>query len=226
MNNISELLKGLKDERFKAFHKRLIPNIPEDKIIGVRSPALHALAKELVKNKDYKSFLSELPHEYYDENILHGFIIGELKDYGECIFEAERFLPYVDNWAVCDTMNPKVFKKNKDDLLEHIKIWLESEKTYTLRFGIKMLMDLFLDENFKNEYPKAVAKTESEEYYVKMMQAWYFATALAKHYEDILPFIEEKRLEPWVHNKAIQKAAESYRITKEQKEYLKALKIK
>lgn len=182
------------------------------------------MAKELFKRDDKDIFLKELPHKYFDENQLHAFIISNMKEYDTCIERVEAFLPYVDNWATCDQLCPKVFKKHKEELLSSIDIWLKSENTYTLRFGIKMLMSHFLDEDFKDIYPQKVAEIQSSEYYVNMMIAWYFATALAKKYEAVLPFIEKGVLSPFVHNKAIQKAVESYRVSSEHKEYLKTLK--
>ncbi len=226
MESRYEILAPYADESFKAFHSKLIPNINPDTIIGIRAPIMRKIAKAEFAKGNFEMFFESLPHKYYDENILHISLINEIKDFDTCIAEIEKFLPFVDNWAVCDGLSPKVLKKHRPELLEHIMLWLKSEHTYTLRFGIKMLMDHFLDEDFSPSYPALVAKVKHEDYYVKMMQAWYFATALAKQYEIILPFIEDHRLEPWVHNKTIQKAVESYRITPEQKEYLKGRKVK
>ena len=223
---IRQKLFELADEEYRELQVKTTPSVDPEAFIGVRTPPLRALAKELSKCDDIADFLSDLPHKYFDENQLHGFIISLDKDFERCIANVGAFLPYVDNWATCDQTNPKVFAKHKTELLQHIKIWLASDRTYTVRFGIKMLMDHFLDESFDLKYPKAVAKILSDEYYVKMMQAWYFATALAKQYEAVLPFIEGKKLDAWTHNKAIQKSVESYRITDEQKQYLKTLKIK
>jgi len=223
---IQEELFRLKDEKYRDFQAKLIPNIDPKSVIGVRTPELRKYAKVLVKREDVKGFLRDLPHRYFDENQLHAFILCEMKDYESCIEEVNRFLPYVDNWATCDQMSPKVFRKNKDQLLDQVKIWIRSKHTYTIRFGIGMLMEHFLDEAFDPVYPETVAKLRSEEYYVNMMIAWYFATAMAKQYETIIPYIEKQRLDAWTHNKAIQKAVESYRITQEQKEYLKGLKRK
>ena len=170
-------------------------------------------------------FLDDLPHKYFDENQLHAFIISEIKDYGKCMEEVNRFLPYVDNWATCDQMSPKVFRKHRGELIREIKKWIRSDRTYTVRFGTGMLMEHFLEEDFDAAYPDMVADRRSDEYYINMMTAWYFATALAKRYDEILPYIEEQRLDVWTHNKAIQKSVESCRITPEQKEYLKSLKI-
>jgi len=225
--NKSELLKSLydlRDLKYRDMQIKIIPTINPESIIGVRTPELKIMAKEILKTGDYKDFLEELPHKFFEENQLHVFILSSMKDYDECMEELERFLPYVDNWATCDQMSPKIFKKHKEALLEHIMKWIRSDKTYTVRFGIGMLMEHFLDEDFDQQYPEMVAGIRSEEYYVNMMIAWYFATALAKQYESILPFIEEKRLDDWTHNKAIQKSLESRRITEEQKLYLKSLK--
>lgn len=223
---IQNRLFELKDEKYRELQYKIIPTVAPDSIIGVRTPELRKFAKELVKADGYADFIGDLPHKYFDENQLHAFIISEIKDFSACINEVNRFLPFVDNWATCDQLSPKVFKKNKTELLKSIKAWIKSSKTYTKRFGIGMLMQYFLDEDFDISYPKMVAKIRSDEYYINMMIAWYFATALAKQYDEILPFIEENRLDTWTHNKAIQKAVESYRITAEQKDYLKTLKIK
>ena len=179
---------------------------------------------ELAKEKDVSEFLHDLPHKYFEENQLHAFIICEQKEYEACVKELNHFLPYVDNWATCDQMSPKVFRGHHQELLEQIRIWMASNEPYTIRYGIGMLMTHFLEEDFDIQYVEMVAAVKSEEYYVKMMVAWYFATALAKQYEAVVPFIENRRLEEWTHRKAIQKSVESYRITKEQKEYLKGLK--
>ncbi|MBO7482152.1 MAG: DNA alkylation repair protein [Bacteroidales bacterium] len=203
-----------------------MPGIDIERIIGVRTPQLRKLAKEFAKDAEIDDFLSNLPHQYYDENNMHGFIISEIKDYNRCIAEIDRLLPYVDNWATCDLLSPKSFRKNHSKLLKDIRRWMKSTKTYTIRFGIEALMTHFLDEDFRPEYLEWVASIRNDEYYVKMMVAWYFATALAKQYDATLPIIEQKRLEKWTHNKSIQKAIESYRITTERKEYLKGLKIK
>lgn len=225
-DEILNRLFELSDSKYRNMQIKTTPSVDAQAFIGVRTPPLRRLAKELAKREEISAFLSDLPHKYFDENQLHAFIISLDKDYDSCISKVEAFLPYVDNWATCDQMNPKVFAKHKSELLKHIKQWLKSDKTYTVRFGIKMLMDHFLGNEFDISYPKAVAKIKSEEYYVKMMQAWYFATALAKQYDLILPFIENKSLDVWTHNKAIQKSVESCRITDEQKQYLKTLRIK
>lgn len=224
--DIEDRLFALQDKEYKEFHSRLMPTVNPDTIIGVRTPALRKLAKELAKQPKYMEYIHMLPHSYYDENNLHGFLIETIKDYGECVAAVNEFLPYVDNWATCDLMSPKVFKKHRTELLEQIKIWIASDQTYTIRYGIEMLMTHYLDEDFKKEYLEWVAQIRSEEYYVNMMIAWYFATALAKQPKDTLPYIEQNRLEVWTHNKAIQKSVESYRISAEQKAYLKTLKVK
>lgn len=216
----------MQDEAYAAFQAKLTPGIPADSFIGVRVPLLRAFAKEYAKDSACKEFLAQLPHRYYDENILHGMLISQMKDYEECVEATERFLPFVDNWAVCDTMSPKVFGKNKARLIEKIREWSASSHTYTCRFGLEMLMKFYLDADFREEYLEIVAAARSEEYYVKMMVAWFFATALAKQWDASVTYIMERKLAPWTHNKAIQKARESFRITQEQKEYLNALKVK
>ena len=223
---IREKLYDRQDLKYRDFQAKLIPGMETEKMIGVRTPDLRKIAKQMVKREDIGEFLENLPHEFFDENQVHAFVISELKDYGRCVQGVERFLPFVDNWATCDQMSPKVFKKHRPELLDSIKEWIRSEHTYTVRFAVGMLMQHYLDEDFDPEYPEMVAEVQSEEYYIRMMIAWYFATALAKQYEAVLPYIEEKRLEPWTHNKTIQKAVESYRITPEQKEYLKSLKVR
>lgn len=221
-NKIVEDLFAMQDLKYAEFQRRLIPNIEPDTIIGVRTPELRKYAKKMMNGEK----LGALPHKYFDENQLHAFAISGMKDFQNCIEELNRFLPFVDNWATCDQMSPKIFKKHKNELLEHIKIWIESDKTYTVRFAIGMLMEHFLGEDFDIKYLDMVASIRSDEYYVNMMIAWYFATALAKKYEQTLPYIENVKLQIWTHNKAIQKAIESYRITTEQKNYLRNLKIK
>lgn len=222
---ILDKLFELGDKNYADFHGKLIPHIPREKIIGVRVPEMRKLAKEYFKSEESKLFLSSLPHKYYDENLLHGMLISEIKDYDDCINELEKFLPYIDNWAVCDTISPKVFKNNKEKLIEKIKIWISSKETYVCRFGILMLMKHFLGDDFKPEYLETVANVKSDEYYIKMMIAWFFATALSKHWAETIIYLEKEKLDVWVHNKTIQKARESYRIIARQKEYLKSLKI-
>ena len=226
MEIIKEDLFKMQDKKYREFQAKLMPTVAPDTIIGVRTPELRKYAKQLIKSGETAEFLTELPHDYFDENQLHAFIISDTKDYEKCIEEVNTFLPYVDNWATCDQLSPKVFKKHKEKLLGEIKKWMKSKKTYTMRFGIGMLMQHFLDEDFKPEYPEVIAGIRSDEYYVNMMIAWYFATALAKKYEQVLPFIENGSLDAWIHNKAIQKSVESYRISPEQKQYLRSLKRK
>lgn len=214
------------DLKYRDFQAKLIPNLERDSMIGVRTPELRKMAKQFAKRPDVGDFLKDLPHCYFDENQIHAFILSEIKDYDRCVEQVNLFLPYVDNWATCDQMSPKVFKKRRQDLLPYIDRWLGSGKTYSVRFGIKMLMDHFLDDDFDVKYPEKVSKIRSEEYYVNMMIAWYFATALAKQYDAVIPFIEKKTLDSRTHNKAIQKSIESYRIDDIKKEYLRSLKIK
>ena len=225
-DEIRDELFKMQDIGYRDFNSKLIPTVKKEDMIGVRTPELRKYAKKLLKEEGVEDFLHSLPHKYFDENQLHAFIISEIKDFKLCIDELINFLPYLDNWATCDQLSPKIFKKYRNDLLPHIYEWLKSDKTYTVRFGIGMLMEHFLDEDFKSEYPEMVAAVRSEEYYINMMTAWYFATALAKQYESILPFIEGNKLDTWTHNKTIQKAIESNRINAEQKNYLKGLKIK
>lgn len=219
-------LFALQDTEYRAFQCKLMPTVEPERVIGVRTPALRKLARELAKTPQAAAFLALLPHRYYEENNLHGFLIESIRDYDAAVAAVEAFLPYVDNWATCDTMSPKVFGRHRPELLERIRAWIASGQTYTVRFGIGMLMRWYLDEAFDPAYPALVAGVRSEEYYVKMMVAWYFATALAKQYEAVLPYLQKRQLEPWTHNKAIQKAVESYRITAEQKAYLRTLKVK
>lgn len=225
-DDIRKELKKLQDKGYREMQVTTIPTVNADSIIGVRTPALRQLAKEFSKREDISEFLSELPHKFFEENQLHAFILSGMKDEQSCIRLVDEFLPYVDNWATCDQMSPKVFKKHKQLLLEYVDKWIRSDHTYVKRFAIGMLLEHFLDEDFKTSYLTKVSKVRSEEYYVNMMTAWFFATALAKQYEDTLPFIEKQKLDKWTHNKTIQKAVESYRITPEQKEYLKTLKRK
>lgn len=220
-----ELLFQLQDKGYRDFQSKLIPTIPVETIIGVRIPAIRKLAKEYGKDPESVEFLKQLPHTYYDENILHALLVAEIKDYEVCVKEVEHFLPYVDNWAVCDIFSPKVFRKNKDKLIDKIIEWTASSHPYICRFGMEMLMTHFLDEDFRVEYLEIPAAVHSEEYYVNMMIAWFYATALAKQWDATIGYIEDQRLDTWTHNKTIQKARESYRITPEQKEYLKTLKM-
>lgn len=225
-DDIRKELKKLQDKGYREMQVTIIPTVDAESIIGVRTPALRQLAKEISKREDISEFLSDLPHKFFEENQLHAFILSGMKDAESCIRLVDEFLPYVDNWATCDQMSPKFFKKHKQLLLKYVDQWIKSDHTYVKRFAIGMLMEHFLDEDFKTSYLTKVSKIRSEEYYVNMMIAWYFATALAKQYEDTLPFIEKQKLDKWTHNKSIQKAVESYRITPEQKEYLKTLKRK
>ena len=223
---IRERLFALQDEKYGDFHSKLIPGLPREQVIGIRMPAMKKLAKALVNGEETNDFLKQLPHIYYDENVLHALLIASIKDYDACMEALETFLPYIDNWAVCDCLSPKVFQKHKTELLEKIKLWIPSEHPYICRFGMGMLMRWFLDEDFRPEYLEMPAAVRSEKYYVNMMTAWFFATALAKQWDAAIPYLEQNRLDVWTHNKTIQKARESYRITPEQKEYLKTLKRK
>ncbi len=224
-DNILKKLFSFQDVKYGNFNAKLIPNIEDNTVIGVRTPDLRAFAKELYKYNKYIYFINALPHKYFDENQLHAFIISEIQDYNTALYEVNRFLPYINNWATCDQLNPKVFKKNTDKLINEIFKWLNSGETYTIRFGIDMLMKYYLSDCFNSEYFEELLKIKSDEYYVNMALAWYFATALSKQYDSTIVLLENKMLSPWVHNKTIQKARESLRITPKQKEYLKKLKI-
>ena len=220
---MAELFR-LQDQDYAVLQRKIIPTVPSERVIGVRTPALRTFAKTLYTDPDRGAFLSLVPHQYFEENQLHAFVISLEKDFDKCIEAVEAFLPFVDNWATCDQFLPKAFKKSPERLLPSVDAWLQSDHTYTIRFAIGMLMQHFLDERFDTKYADRVAEIRSEEYYVNMMTAWYFATALAKQYELVLPYLEERRLSPWVHNKTIQKSVESYRITDEQKAHLRTLK--
>ncbi|WP_312636178.1 DNA alkylation repair protein [Oscillibacter sp.] len=224
--SVQARLFALQDLKYKDFQCKLIPTVAPERVIGVRTPELRKLANELSKEPETAEFLKRLPHQYYDENNLHGFVIEQIKDYNTAVAAIDAFLPYVDNWATCDLISPKVFRKHRPELLNEIQRWMASDRTYTIRFGIGMLMTHFLDENFAPEHLTLVAKIHSEEYYVNMMIAWYFATALAKQWDAVIPYIRHNRLDKWVHNKAIQKAVESYRITEAQKAELRTLRVK
>lgn len=226
MEAITARLFALQDLPYRDFQAKLIPTVDKDLVIGVRTPDLRNLAKQLQGTAPAEAFLRELPHRYFEENNLHGFLLEYIRDYDACMEALNSFLPYIDNWATCDQLSPGVLGKHLQELLSQIKIWMASGHTYTLRFGMGMLMRYFLDEAFAPEYLSWVAEISSEEYYVNMMAAWFFATAMAKQHDAALPYLQEKRLPKWVHNKAIQKAVESRRITPEQKIYLKTLKIK
>lgn len=228
MNNTDLINKlfELKDDEYKEFHSKLMPTVKKEKIIGIRVPMLRKFAAEFYKVPYAEEFLNTLPHFYYEENNLHAFLIEKTKNFDEAIELTDKFLPFVDNWATCDMLRPKVFAKGKDKLLKYIEKWLNDAHPYTVRYGIEMLMVHYLGENFSPKYPELISKIKSDEYYVNMMISWYFATALSKQYNKILPFFNIQTLDKWTHNKAIQKAIESYRITDEQKAELKKLKIK
>lgn len=224
--DIQKQLFKMQDTGYRDFQSKLMPSVDKERVIGVRTPQLRAFAKELGKSQEAEQFLHQLPHQYYEENNLHGMLIAAVKNYEECVEKVKEFLPYVDNWATCDLLRPAVFKKHLPELSGEIKAWIGSEKTYTVRFGIGILLSYYLDEGFDTEYLEWAAQIRSQEYYINMMTAWYFATALAKQYEKTLPYLTEQRLDVWTHNKTIQKAIESYRISPEQKAYLRGLKRK
>lgn len=229
IEEIKDYLLKNQDLQYKQFHSSLMPTINSEVVIGIKVPILRNYTKELLKKYDIQSFIpffKDLPHQYYEENNIHAFLIEKINNYDECLFQLEQFLPYIDNWATCDMLNPKVFSKNKDKLLKKINEWIKSSHTYTIRFGIGMLMRYFLDKDFNSSFLELVYSIKSEEYYVNMMKAWFFATALAKQYDATLPVFQNKKLDIWTHNKAIQKAIESFRVPAEHKQYLKTLKIK
>ena len=226
MNEITERLLSLADEAYRQFQIPLMPTVDPERVIGVRTPVLRRLAKELAGTASAEAFLQALPHTYYEENNLHAFLVEQIRDYDTCIAAIDAFLPYVDNWSTCDGWSPKVLSHHPAELLEKIREWMASERPYTVRFGIGMLQRYFLDERFSPEYLEWVAAIDCQEYYVRMMVAWYFATALAKQYATAVAFIEQYRLSPWTHNKTIQKAIESYRVTADHKEHLKRYKHK
>lgn len=223
-DEIREELFRLQDVPYRDFQSHLIPTVESAEFIGVRTPALRAYAKSLLRQTDSTPFLRDLPHRYFDENQLHAFLISEIRDFDRCIEEVERFLPYVDNWATCDQLSPRVFRAHKPELLAHIQTWLRSTHTYTVRFAIGMLMQHFLDDAFNPSYLDLVASLRSDEYYINMMIAWFFATALAKQYAAAVPYLQQRRLDAWTHHKTIQKAVESNRISPEHKEYLRTLR--
>ncbi len=225
MINIEQKLRCFEDKKYKQFNAPLIPTVSPDSQIGVRIPDIRKIAKELKGTEEAEKFLHDLPHRYFEENNLHGYLIEAINDFDKALEETEKFLPYIDNWATCDTITPKVFKKNLPALYEKIKIWLTSEETYTIRFGVNMLMKFFLDENFTDEVLLLVAEIKSDEYYVNMARAWFFATATAKQKRKTLPYIKKKKLDKWTHNKTIQKCTESYRISAEDKKLLKEMKL-
>ena len=224
--SLQEQLFALQDKAYADFQSKLLPTVSRETVIGVRTPNLRKMAKQVCKTPAAQEFLHSLPHRYFDENQLHAFILSEEKDFNTCIANLEQFLPYVDNWATCDQLSPCCFKKNTTELLPLIRKWMKSKHTYTIRFGMGMLMRYYLDEAFRPEYLECVASIKNDEYYIRMMQAWFFATALAKQWDATLPYIEQHRLHPWTHNKAIQKAIESYRITDEQKALLRTFRVK
>lgn len=222
--SVYERLCEFKDDKYRDFQSALVPNISKDTILGVRTPDMRSIAKEVFGTDEGKKFLKKLPHKYYEENLVHFFMIAMIKDFDECVKETERFLPYIDCWPVCDQSSPKVFKKNHEKLLPLVKKWIDSKHVYTSRFGMRMLMNEYLGDDFKSEYLTWVSSKKGEDYYLKMMVAWYFATALAKQYDATIPYFEKHRLDDWCHKKAIQKAIESFRVTDEHKEYLKSLR--
>lgn len=224
VQQIRQKLFAMQDESYRAFQCRLMPTVPPERVIGVRIPALRALARELAGTPEGEAFLGQLPHAYYEEDNLHGFLLERIRDYDAALAGVEAFLPYIDNWATCDTTSPRVFAKNTDRLLEPVRRWMDSDRVYTVRYGLGMLMRYYLDDGFRPEYLEWAGAVDSEEYYVRMMVAWFFATALAKQPEAAWPWVAEPRLSPWVRAKAIQKALESRRITPEQKQALRALR--
>lgn len=224
--DIRKELENQANEKMAEFSSKLNPTLDKNLILGIKTPVLRTLAKELFNSGDYYDFINDLPHKYLEENQLHGFIISMTKDFNEAVAQLEAFLPYIDNWAVCDQTSPKVFKKNRKVLMPYIKKWLKSKEPYTVRFAVNMLMQHYLDEDFEQKYLDMVASIKTEHYYVQMVMAWYFATALAKQYDSAIKIIESQSLDKWVHNKTIQKSNESFRVTPEHKEYLKSLKLK
>ncbi|MBR0437390.1 MAG: DNA alkylation repair protein [Clostridia bacterium] len=217
-------LEKVKDEAYRDLQMKLVPNIPPETVVGVRTPEMRAIAKAVYESADRDAFLNDLPHKYYEENLIHFFVIAQIRDFDECIRRTEAFLPYVDCWPVSDQATPKSFRKNHEKLLPYLRNWIASEHVYTARFGIRMLMNEFLDADFKEEYLDLVASKTGEDYYLKMMIAWYFATALAKRYDETLPYLETRRLDDWTHKKTIQKAVESFRVSDEHKAYLRTLR--
>ena len=222
--SVFEQLVNARDEKYRQFQIKLVPGIDPDTIIGVRTPAMRAIAKDVYRNGDWEAFLDEAPHRYYEEKLVHFFIVAMIRDFDSCIARVEEFLPYVDCWPISDQATPTCFKKHHEQLLPYIRKWMDSDHVYTARFGMRMLMSEFLDADFKEEYLEWVADTQGEDYYLKMMQAWYFATALAKQYDAAVTYIEEHRLSDWVHRKSIQKAVESFRVSEEHKTYLKSFR--
>ena len=221
---IYDRLVQYQDEKYREFQSKLVPNIPKETILGVKTPQMRAIAKAVAETPEAEEFLRTLPHAYYEENLVHFFLLAGIKDFDACVEAVERFLPYIDCWPVCDQSSPKVFTKHHDRLLPCIRRWIASDHVYTARFGMRMLMNEYLGEDFKAEYLGWVAEKQGEDYYLKMMVAWYFATALAKQYDAAVPYFEQRKLDPWTHKKAIQKAIESFRVSEEHKEYLKTLR--
>ena len=224
LTKLQKQLFELQDLKYRDFHSKLMPETDKETVIGIRTPVLRKFAKEFAGTSEAEAFLRQLPHRYYEENNLHMMLITGIKDYEKCTEEIQRFLPCIDNWATCDYPAPKCFARHKDQVLEEAKRWISSGETFVIRYGIGMLMRLFLDEDFSSEYLEMAAAVQSQEYYVNMMIAWYFATALAKQWDATVPYIEQHKLSDWVHRKTVQKAVESYRITPEQKEYLKGFR--
>lgn len=224
MTEIQRQLFALRDQAYKDFHKKLIPTIDSNRIIGVRTPILRSMAKRWAGQPEAQAFLHALPHTYYEENNLHAFLLEQITDYPTLLAELNVFLPYIDNWATCDGLRPKCVKKHLPEFLQEIRGWMQSERTYTVRFGINMLMSFYLDDAFQEEYLSWIAQVQSKEYYVQMMQAWYFATALAKQWDSTIGYLQTGQLSTWVHNKTIQKAIESRRVTDQHKQYLRTLK--
>ena len=221
---VAERLSACGSDAYRAFQSKLVPNIPKETILGVRTPDMRKIAKDIRGTKEAEAFLAQLPHKYYEENNVHFFLIAMIRDFDECVKAVETFLPYVDCWPVCDQSTPKVFAKNHEKLLLLIRKWIGSEHVYTARFGIRMLMNEFLGEDFKPDYLEWVAKVKGEDYYIRMMVAWFFATALAKKYDESVVYVEDRRLDPWTYKKTIQKAIESFRVSDEHKDYLKTLR--
>lgn len=226
MTNLQKKLFQMQDKAYKEFTQKLMPTVPHEKVIGIRTPHLRSFAKEFFKTQNFQKFLNKLPHKYFEEDNLHTFVIEQIKDYETAIQETEKFLPFIDNWATCDMFLPKVFKKHKEELLPKIYEWMKSKNTYTVRYAIGILMKLYLDEDYKSEYLKLVASVKSDEYYINMMKAWYFSTALSKQYSEAVLYLQNNVLDKWTHNKTIQKAIESNRISPKTKEYLKSLRKK
>ena len=231
MKKITDSLFAEQDLKYRDFQSKLVPNISVSTMIGVRTPALRKIAKDISKDTHAtEKFLKEIPHKYFEENLIHFFVVAEIKDFDVCICEVENFLPHINCWPVCDQASPKVFKKNHEKLLPYVKKWIASDEVYTSRYGMRILMNEFLNADFKKDYPELICsrmkrKGEAEDYYLKMMAAWYFATALAKQWDAVIPFIEKQRLDPWTHNKAIQKSVESFRVSDEHKDYLRTLAV-